>query len=86
MFQRDTTAGPQNCKLKILDALMDYESLTQIGSIMDSGSMVVMDEYHCRVVVARHFIELTHSESCGKYIPRLGGPFLSRASHVILSA
>jgi NADH-quinone oxidoreductase subunit F len=48
---------------------VDYESLTQLGSIMGSGGMVVMDEDNCMVDVARYFIEFTHSESCGKCIP-----------------
>ena len=48
---------------------MDYENLAQLGSIMGSGGMVVMDEDNCMVDVARYFIEFTHSESCGKCIP-----------------
>ncbi len=48
---------------------VDYENLTQLGSIMGSGGMVVMDEDNCMVDVARYFIEFTHSESCGKCIP-----------------
>ena len=48
---------------------VDYESLTQLGSIMGSGGMVVMDEDNCMVDVARYFIEFTHSESCGKCVP-----------------
>jgi NADH-quinone oxidoreductase subunit F len=48
---------------------VDYESLMQLGSIMGSGGMVVMDEDNCMVDVARYFIEFTHSESCGKCIP-----------------
>ena len=41
----------------------------QLGSIMGSGGMVVMDEDNCMVDVARYFIEFTHSESCGKCVP-----------------
>jgi len=48
---------------------VDYESLAQLGSIMGSGGMVVMDEDNCMVDVARYFVEFTHSESCGKCIP-----------------
>ncbi|HUB01656.1 MAG TPA: NADH-ubiquinone oxidoreductase-F iron-sulfur binding region domain-containing protein [Terriglobales bacterium] len=48
---------------------VDYENLAQLGSIMGSGGMVVMDEDNCMVDVARYFIEFTHSESCGKCIP-----------------
>ena len=53
----------------MFDTPVDYESLTQIGSIMGSGGMVVMDEDNCMVDVARYFIEFTHSESCGKCVP-----------------
>ena len=48
---------------------VDYENLAQLGSIMGSGGMVVMDEDNCMVDVARYFIEFTHSESCGKCVP-----------------
>ena len=51
------------------DVAIDYESLAQLGAIMGSGGMVVMDEDNCMVDVARYFIEFTHSESCGKCIP-----------------
>jgi NADH-quinone oxidoreductase subunit F len=53
----------------MLDTPVDYESLAQIGSIMGSGGMVVLDEDNCMVDVARFFIEFTHSESCGKCVP-----------------
>ena len=53
----------------MFDTPVDYESLQQLGSIMGSGGMVVMDEDNCMVDVARFFIEFTHSESCGKCIP-----------------
>src|SRR5512141_218063 len=53
----------------MFDTAVDYESLGQLGSIMGSGGMVVMDEDNCMVDVARYFIEFTHSESCGKCVP-----------------
>ena len=53
----------------MFDTPVDYETLAQLGSIMGSGGMVVMDEDNCMVDVARYFIEFTHSESCGKCIP-----------------
>jgi NADH-quinone oxidoreductase subunit F len=53
----------------MFDTPVDYENLAQLGSIMGSGGMVVMDEDNCMVDVARYFIEFTHSESCGKCIP-----------------
>ena len=65
------TGGPSGgcIPLEMLDTPVDYESLAQIGSIMGSGGMVVMDEDNCMVDVARYFIEFTHSESCGKCVP-----------------
>ena len=55
------------------DVAIDYESLAQIGAIMGSGGMVVMDEDNCMVDVARYFVEFTHAESCGKCIPCRAG-------------
>jgi NADH-quinone oxidoreductase subunit F len=65
------TGGPSGgcIPLDMLDTPVDYETLAQLGSIMGSGGMVVMDEDNCMVDVARYFIEFTHSESCGKCIP-----------------
>ena len=54
---------------EMFDTPVDYETLAQLGSIMGSGGMVVMDEDNCMVDVARYFIEFTHSESCGKCVP-----------------
>jgi len=48
---------------------VDYESLMQVGSIMGSGGMIVMDETSCMVDVARYFMEFCMTESCGKCIP-----------------
>ena len=65
------TGGPSGgcIPVEMLDTPVDYESLAQIGSIMGSGGMVVMDEDNCMVDVARYFIEFTHSESCGRCVP-----------------
>ena len=65
------TGGPSGgcIPAEMLDTPVDYENLAQIGSIMGSGGMVVMDEDNCMVDVARYFIEFTHSESCGKCVP-----------------
>jgi len=65
------TGGPSGGCIphEMFDTAVDYESLAQIGSIMGSGGMVVMDEDNCMVDVARYFIEFTHSESCGKCVP-----------------
>jgi NADH-quinone oxidoreductase subunit F len=65
------TGGPSGGCIpqEMFDTPVDYETLTQLGSIMGSGGMVVMDEDNCMVDVARYFIEFTHSESCGKCVP-----------------
>lgn len=65
------TGGPSGgcIPAEMFDTPVDYESLAQIGSIMGSGGMVVMDEDNCMVDVARYFVEFTHSESCGKCVP-----------------
>ena len=65
------TGGPSGgcIPVEMLDTPVDYESLAQIGSIMGSGGMVVLDEDNCMVDVARYFVEFTHSESCGKCVP-----------------
>jgi NADH-quinone oxidoreductase subunit F len=65
------TGGPSGGCIpqEMFDTAVDYENLQQLGSIMGSGGMVVMDEDNCMVDVARYFIEFTHAESCGKCIP-----------------
>ncbi len=52
-----------------LDALVDYESIAQLGAIVGSGGMIVMDEDKCMVDVARFFMEFCMDESCGKCTP-----------------
>src|SRR5271165_509106 len=65
------TGGPSGGCIphEMFDTPVDYESLAQLGSIMGSGGMVIMDEDNCMVDVARYFIEFTNSESCGKCVP-----------------
>ncbi len=70
-FKAVQTGGPSGgCipKEKI-DLPIDYESLTQAGSMMGSGGMVVMDEGTCMVDVAKYFLSFTQDESCGKCTP-----------------
>ncbi len=52
-----------------LDIPISYESLSQVGAIMGSGGLVVMDEDNCMVDVAKFFLEFTQAESCGKCPP-----------------
>ena len=77
------TGGPSGGCIpqEMFDTPVDYETLAQLGSIMGSGGMVVMDEDNCMVDVARYFIEFTHSESCGKCVPcRVG---LDKGLHLL---
>ncbi len=74
-FKAVQTGGPSGGCLPAshLNLPVDYESLTQAGSIMGSGGMIVMDEDTCMVDVARYFLSFTQTESCGKCTPcRLG--------------
>ncbi|MBN2320106.1 MAG: FAD-dependent oxidoreductase [Acidobacteria bacterium] len=56
-----------------LNVPVDYESLNELGAIMGSGGLVVMDEDSCMVDVARFFLDFVQDESCGKCPPcRIG--------------
>jgi NADH:ubiquinone oxidoreductase subunit F (NADH-binding)/Pyruvate/2-oxoacid:ferredoxin oxidoreductase delta subunit/(2Fe-2S) ferredoxin len=55
--------------LNHLDMPLDYETLGEIGAIMGSGGMVVIDKNDCMVDVARYFMSFTQEESCGKCTP-----------------
>lgn len=65
------TGGPSGgcIPASAFDSPVDYESLTQLGSMMGSGGMIVMDETTNMVDVARFFMEFCMDESCGKCIP-----------------
>ncbi|NDV63567.1 FAD-dependent oxidoreductase [Puniceicoccales bacterium CK1056] len=52
-----------------LNVPLDYKSLQELGAIMGSGGMIVMDEDTCMVDVARFFLEFVQEESCGKCVP-----------------
>ncbi len=54
---------------RFLDLPIDYESVKEIGAIMGSGGLIVMDENTCMVDIARYFLEFTQKESCGKCVP-----------------
>jgi NADP-reducing hydrogenase subunit HndC len=53
----------------LLDLPVDYERLTEAGSMMGSGGMIVMDDRTCMVDVARYFLGFLTEESCGKCVP-----------------
>jgi NADH-quinone oxidoreductase subunit F len=74
-FKAAQTGGPSGgcVPAEFLNTPVDYESLTQLGTIMGSGGLVVMDEDTCMVDLARFFLEFTQDESCGKCAPcRIG--------------
>jgi NAD-dependent dihydropyrimidine dehydrogenase PreA subunit len=52
-----------------LDARVDFDELTKLGSMMGSGGMIVMDEDTCMVHVAKYFLGFLKDESCGKCTP-----------------
>jgi len=57
----------------LADTPVDYDSLTNVGAIMGSGGMLVMDESTCMVDLAKFFLNFTQDESCGKCVPcRIG--------------
>ena len=74
-FKAVQTGGPSGGCIpeQFLDQPVDYESLRELGSIMGSGGMIVMDDSACMVNVARYFMEFCMSESCGKCIPCRSG-------------
>jgi NADH-quinone oxidoreductase subunit F len=67
-FKAIQTGGPSGgcIPASMADTPVDYESLKQIGAIMGSGGLLVMDEDTCMVDVARFFLRFTTEESCGK--------------------
>ncbi len=48
---------------------LDYEPLKELGAIMGSGGLIVLDDHSCMVDVARYFLEFVQEESCGKCVP-----------------
>ncbi len=74
-FKAVQTGGPSGgcIPAQFLDTPVDYETLAELGSIMGSGGMVVLDDATCMVEIARYFLSFTQTESCGKCAPcRLG--------------
>ena len=51
---------------KLADTPVDYESLRDVGAIMGSGGLVVLDDTACMVDIARYFLQFTQDQSCGK--------------------
>lgn len=74
-FKAAQTGGPSGGCIPAshIDTPIDYETLRELGSMMGSGGLIVMDEDNCMVDIAKFFLEFTVDESCGKCPPcRIG--------------
>jgi len=65
------TGGPAGgcIPAQFLDTIVDFDSLTALGSMMGSGGMIIMDEDDCMVDIAKFFLTFSQDESCGKCTP-----------------
>lgn len=75
------TGGPSGGLIpeNLLDTPVTYEHLLQLGSIMGSGGMIVMDESDSILELARFYLGFSVDESCGKCAPcRIGGTQMLR--------
>lgn len=74
-FKAAQTGGPSGGCIPAshIDTPIEYDTLIQLGSMMGSGGLIVMDEDTCMVDIAKFFLEFTVDESCGKCPPcRIG--------------
>jgi NADH:ubiquinone oxidoreductase subunit F (NADH-binding)/(2Fe-2S) ferredoxin/NAD-dependent dihydropyrimidine dehydrogenase PreA subunit len=67
-FKAVQTGGPSGGCIpeSLIDLPVDFDRLTEVGSMMGSGGMIVMDESTCMVDVAKYFMDFLKGESCGK--------------------
>lgn len=74
-FKAAQTGGPSGgcIPAQFLDTPVDYEHLRDLGSIMGSGGLIVMDDRSCMPDVAKFFMEFCMDESCGKCVPCRSG-------------
>lgn len=65
------TGGPAGgcIPAHLLDSEVDYETLQQLGTIMGSGGLIVVDQDDCMVQMAKYYLEFSQEESCGKCTP-----------------
>jgi len=82
-FKAVQTGGPSGgcIPAEHLDARVDFDELTKLGSMMGSGGMIVMGEDTCMVAVARYFLNFLREESCGKCTPCREG--LAQMLHIL---
>lgn len=74
-FKAAQTGGPSGgcIPASLIDTPIEYDTLIEIGSMMGSGGLIVMDEDTCMVDIAKFFLAFTVEESCGKCPPcRIG--------------
>jgi NADH-quinone oxidoreductase subunit F len=67
-FKAVQTGGPSGGCIpeSLINLPVDFDRLTEVGSMMGSGGMIVMDESTCMVDVAKYFTNFLKDESCGK--------------------
>ncbi len=70
-FKAVQTGGPSGgcIPARLMDLPVDYQKLAEVGSIMGSGGMIVMDQDTCMVDLARYFLDFLKEESCGQCNP-----------------
>lgn len=70
-FKAVQTGGPSGgCLIEEhLDTPIGFDELVNLGSMMGSGGMIVLDEDNCMVDVARFYMDFIVDESCGKCTP-----------------
>jgi len=74
-FKAAQMGGPSGgcVPARFLDLPIDYESVKEVGAIMGSGGLIILDEATCMVDIARYFMDFCAKESCGKCTPcRIG--------------
>lgn len=74
-FKAAQIGGPSGgcIPFNLIDISIDYETLKEIGSMMGSGGLIIMDEDNCMVNMSKFFLNFTVDESCGKCTPcRIG--------------
>jgi NADH-quinone oxidoreductase subunit F len=68
VFKAVQIGGPSGgcIPARLADTRIDYEALAEVGAIMGSGGLVVLDDLDCMVDIARYFLRFTQDQSCGK--------------------
>ena len=86
-FKAVQTGGPSGGCLpeSKLDLAVDFDTLTEAGSMMGSGGMIVMDDHTCVVDIAKYFLSFLIDESCGKCVPCREGLYQLHALAVAIS-